>query len=407
MKRYYLIDHRVLFVFGYIFYLFTPYIVGVSEAFSGFPGIELYQGYFKLIPKDKLLIYMLITLSWLPAFFLGHFCYSLVKPYKRSLELFDATPLSRSVSYIGLLLLFVLMVFTFIARHSLFGGYGSYDVGARGKMSTLLVIFNFFLAYQLVCRQKVSLFLIAGTAITAFLLLSMGGRMYVIQTFIILLVYKTSFSPRRWKLHQMFAFLLITFLVGAAFGIWRMNAAFGIDKAAYSFMAEPVFTWFSTSTFLIGNDIPMLNMPWNFLSSFLNLVPNTIISFKPYLVSAQNMGYTYQSPLGADSIWTNVVINFGWLGSIGFMFLLGFLLNFFRHLSERKHFWAVFYMLVCGLLPFQFFRDGFYLLNKQLFFNFLLFPALILLVLKTIMYTQAFFKSPAPITTPAAGVNME
>ena len=407
MRRYYLVDHRILFVFGYFFYLFTPFIIGKSRVFQGFPGMELYQGFFKLIPPDKLQVYMLITMAWLPAFFLGHFCYKLIKPYKLSLELFPATPVSYSVSWVGLLLLFVLMAFTFIARHSLFGGYASYDVGARGKMSTLLVTFNFFLGYQLISRQKVSWYLIAGTAVTALLLLSMGGRMYVIQTFIILLIYKTSFSPRRWKLSGVIGFLSVAFLVGAAFGLWRMNASFGFDRAAYSFLAEPVFTWFSTSTFLISNEIPVINFPSNFLSSFLNLVPNTFISLKPYLVSAQGMGYTYQSPLGADSIWTNVVINFGWLGSMAFMFVLGFVLNGMRHLSERNHFWAVYYMLCCGLLPFQFFRDGFYILNKQLFFNFLLFPGLILLLLRTIIYAQAYLKIPLPVAASTGDINTE
>jgi hypothetical protein len=118
------------------------------------------------------------------------------------------------------------------------------------------------------------------------------------------------------------------------------------------------------------------------------MVPNTIISLKPFVVSTQQMGYVSQSPLGADSVWSTYVINFGAVGSFFFIFMTGFLLNFLRHMAERGRFWAVYYILVCGMLPFQFFRDGFYLINKQLFFNFLLFPALILLVMKTVLYLQ-------------------
>jgi|GEM_PF-733858 len=392
MKRYYLIDHKILFLFGYIFYLFSPYIVGVTQLFEGFPGIELYQGFFNRIPKDKLSDYLIITLSWLPAFFLGHFCYKLFKPFKRTLQPFPATASSYGVSYVAVVLIGVLILFCYLGRNSLFGGYGSYDISARGKMSTLLVAFNFFLLYQLITRQRVSWLLISGTLITAFLLLTMGGRMYVFQTFIIYLVYKTSFSIKRWKLYQIIGFAIAGFFVGSAFGVWRMGASFGVDRAFYSFLAEPTFTWFSTSTFLINNDIPKFNIPWNFATSFLNLVPNTIFSFQPYIVSAQGMGYNYENPLGADSVWTTYIINFGSYGSFVFVFVTGFILNFLRHLSEKSRFWAVYYILVCGMLPFQFFRDGFYLLNKQLFFNFLLFPALILLVLKTIIYLQRDFK---------------
>jgi hypothetical protein len=399
MRRYYLIDHKHLFLFGYLFYFLTPYLVGVNNLFPGFPGMELYQGFFQLIPEDKLVTYAWITLSWLPAFFMGHFCYKLLVPAKRSLQQFPATAASYGVSYVALLLWGVLLLFAWLGRHSLFGGYGSYDVGARGKISTLLVIFNFFLLYQLVSRQKVSWLLVSGALLTSFLLLSMGGRMYVFQTFIILLVYKTSFAANRWKARHIITFAFAGFIIGSSFGLWRMNSSFGLDKAAYSLLAEPTFTWFSTSTFLINNDIPVINMPLNFLTSFLNLVPNTVVSLKPYIVSAQGMGYEYQNPLGADSVWSTFVINFGSVGSFFFIFATGFMLCFLRHLSENNRFWAVYYILVCGMLPFQFFRDGFYIINKQLFFNFLLFPALILLLLKTIIYLQRGHQPQPPVQT--------
>lgn len=395
MKRYYLIDHKLLFVFGYFFYFLTPYIVGVNNLFEGFPGMELYMGFFEKIPDNKLQAYALITFCWLPAFFLGHFCFKLVKPYKKTLELFPASPTTHSISYVSLLLTGVLVLFAWLGRDSLFGGYRSYDIGARGKMSTLLVIFNFFLLYQLVTRQKLSWLLAIGTALTAFLLLTMGGRMYVFQTFLIVLIYKTSFATTRWNALQVLSFAFLGFIVGAAFGIWRSGETLGLTKAAYSFFAEPVFTWFSTSTFLIGNEIPMINFPTNFLTSFLNLVPNTFFSLRPYVVSAQGMGYTYLSPLGADSVWSTYIINFGAVGSCFFIFLTGFLLNFLRHLSESSRFWAVYYILVCGMLPFQFFRDGFYIINKQLFFNFLLLPGLILVIMKSVIWLQGKMSSRA------------
>ncbi|MBI3883103.1 MAG: hypothetical protein HY305_02520 [Sphingobacteriales bacterium] len=100
------------------------------------------------------------------------------------------------------------------------------------------------------------------------------------------------------------------------------------------------------------------------------------------------MGYFYLSPLGADSIWSTYVINFGAIGACIFMFITGFLLNFLRSLSESSRFWAAYYILICSTLPFQFFRDGFYIINKQLFFNFLLFPIFILFVLRLIRYAN-------------------
>ncbi|MEO6231964.1 MAG: O-antigen polymerase [Ferruginibacter sp.] len=392
MKRYYLVDHKILFLFGYVFYLFTPYIVGVSNMFEGLPGIELYQNFFKRIPEAKLINYAIITLLWLPAFYLGHLCFKLLKPYKRSLELFPANATSKGVDYVGVLLIFVLLLFAFISRNSILGGYGSYDVGARGKMSTLLVVFNFFLTYQLISKQNLSWLLVIGTAITALLLLSMGGRMYVMQTFIIFLIYKTSFASRPFKLLHITGFAILVFLLISFVGIWRMNTSFSIEMAAYSLFAEPVFTWVSTTTFLASNEIHLFNIPLNFMTSFFNLVPNTFFSLQPYTVSTSQMVVDYQSPLGADSVWTNIVINFGSIGSLFFLFITGFILNFLRHTSETSRFGAVYYMMTCAILPFQFFRDGFYLLNKQLFFNFLILPVIVLICLKTVQYVQALLQ---------------
>ncbi|MBC7850755.1 MAG: oligosaccharide repeat unit polymerase, partial [Chitinophagaceae bacterium] len=273
-----------------------------------------------------------------------------------------------------------------LARNSLFGGYGSYDIGARGKLSTLLIIFNFFLLYQLVSKQKLSMFLVAGTILGCLFLLSMGGRMYVFQTFVVLLVFKTSFSQARWKTGKLLIFIFSGLLIGAAFGLWRMGSSLGVEKAAYSFFAEPTFTWFSTISYLSSNEVPLLSFPSNFITSFLNLVPNTFFSFKPYIVSTASMVNDYQNPLGADSVWSTFVINFGSLGSCIFLCVTGFILNYLRHLSAQSRFMAVYYIMVCGMLPFQFFRDGFYILNKQLFFNFLLLPAILLGVTNLVLF---------------------
>src|SRR5215475_10101341 len=139
MKRYYLIDHKILFLFGYIFYLFVPYYVGTRHLFEGYPGMELFKSYFDLIPADKLTSYFLITLSWLPAFYLGHFLLRFIVPYKRPLHLFDGSTTAKGISVIAIFLFFLLIIFVWLGRHSLFAGYKSYDVGTRGKFSTLMV----------------------------------------------------------------------------------------------------------------------------------------------------------------------------------------------------------------------------------------------------------------------------
>ena len=387
-KRYYLIDHRILFLFGYLFYLVVPVAAGMLKGFEQYPGMDIYHAFFSLIPQDRLSQYLLIILLWPLAFYAGHLTFSLIRPYKKTLHRFPADYVSRSTTWVAYALFLILILFMWLARGSLAGNYQSYDSAARGKLSTLLMVYDFFLLYQWVTKQKVDPILIAGLVLNALFLLYLGGRLYVFQTFTIVLIFMTSFAERRWKVRHILLLGAVGFVAGSLTGVWRMGYAYTIDKAAYTFFAEPVFTWFSTGTFLISNDIPMFGFPTNFLTSFFNLVPNTVVKLQGFVVTPQNMGYRYLSLLGADSIWTTSVVNFGAIGSLFFIYITGFLLHFFRAKSESNRFWAVYYILLCGLLPFQFFRDSFAILNKQIFFNFLFLPALVLFVLRLIQYVQ-------------------
>jgi uncharacterized membrane protein len=282
----------------------------------------------------------------------------------------------------------VMILFAFLARHSLLGGYASYDVGARGKLSTLLMIASFFWIYDRVTNQRHSFLLSVVIGLTALMLLSMGGRMYVFHLVIVIVVFKTSLSSRQWGLGKVALFLMVGMIAGSVVGLLRMGVQPGFWFGLYSFFAEPAFTWFSVMTYLSNNEVAAFQWPANFFSSFLNLVPNTILKVKPYLVSLESMADGYRNPLGADSIWTNLVINFGSVGSVIFIFMTGGLLALLKKMAGLKRFWAAYYLMVCGMIPFQFFRDGFYILNKQLFFNFLLFPLLVLLLLRLMLVVR-------------------
>ncbi|MHA4807448.1 O-antigen polymerase [Flavitalea flava] len=392
-NRYYLIDHKVLFLTGFFFYLICPYILGINGAFSDYPGVGLFQQSFQRIPPDRLQSYMLITLSWIPAFFLGHFFFKFFIPGKRALRLYPADFTTRAVTYLAIPLFFVLVLFVYVSRGSLFGSFETYDVGQRGKLSTLVILYDFFLIYQLVSKQKISFLLASGTILNALFLLLAGGRLTALQCCLVFLLYKTSFAPKRWTGLSILAFALAGFLVGSFIGISRVGAGFSFERAFFSLAAEPLFTWFSTNTFLASNAIPLFNMPFNFMTSFFNLVPNTLFHARQFVVSVPAMGYTYENPFGADSLWTNLVINFGAWGSFLFVFITGFMLNFLRHLSENNRFWSVYYILVCAMLPFEFFRTGFFILNKELFFNFLFLPGVILFLIRLINWFQNSLES--------------
>jgi hypothetical protein len=388
MSRKFLLDHRLMFLFGYFFYLATPVFVGYTKVFADLPGVDLYLAFFDQVPREQLQTYFIITASWLPAFFAGDLVVRLFSPLRARPVRFRQDGQSRSLWLIAIVLSLAFLAFAYLSRASLFGGYASYDIAARGKLSTLLMVLTFFLMYDRVTDQSHSFLIPLLTLLTAVLLLSMGGRMYVFQVFIVILVYKTSLAKRKWGAGRLILFLLSGFVLGAILGAWRMGLRPDALLGVYSFLAEPAFTWFSVMTYLSNNDLVAFSWPGNFLSSFLNLVPNTLLTVKPYLVSLESMARGYQNPLGADSIWTNLVINFGSIGSAVFMFCTGGLFALLKQMAGYRRFWAVYYLMVCGVIPFQFFRDGFYLLHKQLLFNFLLFPAAVLLMLRLLLLLQ-------------------
>lgn len=397
------IDHRLLFLVGYIFYFITPVIAGKLKIFSGHPGISLYQGFFNRIPTSALNQYYLITASWLIAFFLGHFAFKFYnKNHNIQTHKFDKTSTDTVIPLLATGLFIILFIFTFLSRSSLLGGYASYDISARGKMSSLLVLYSYFLSYTLLTKNGKSLLLTIGLVITAILLLSMGGRLYVFQALVVFLVYKTSFAETKWKFWHILPMLALGFVAGGLAGVWRLGQSTTIGRMLYSFFAEPIFTWFSTASFLVNNEIPVVNFPANFITSFINIIPNTTISLTPYIVSTQSMVKGYESPLGADSLWTNAIINFGMLGSILFFFITGFLLHLLKHSSQKSKVWAVYYLMICGIIPFQLFRDGFYLIHKQVYFNFLILPGLIILMMKLVLLVQdkTFQKQPPKLSVP-------
>jgi hypothetical protein len=383
------IDHRILFLAGFIFYFLTPVVAGRFNFFSGHPGIILYQDFFQMIPTGKLNQYFLITTSWLVAFFIGDYVFKFTRKNNNiNLQKFQKTSTDTVIPLLAAGLFVILIIFTFLSRNSILGGYSSYDISARGKMSSLLVLYSYFLTHTLLTKNCKSVLLISGLLVTALLLLSMGGRLYVFQTLVVFIVYKTSFSEKRWKFWQLLPLLAIGFLAGGLAGVWRLGQSSSVERILYSFFAEPIFTWISTASFLVNNSIPIVNFPSNFITSFINIIPNTTISLTPYIISTQAMVKGYQSPLGADSLWTNVIINFGIAGSIFFFFITGFLLHWLKFLSQKSRSWAVYYLMICGIIPFQLFRDGFYLLHKQIYFNFLLLPALIILMMKLVLLIQ-------------------
>ena len=142
-------------------------------------------------------------------------------------------------------------------------------------------------------------------------------------------------------------------------------------------IAEPSFTWISAISMYHLNDLPLFSLPYNFISSFINFIPSALMPEKGELISEITMNY--DSPFGATSFLISLIDNFGIIGSLLAVCLLGFLLTQIR-LHWQTVFGKSYYYCVCGIIPFQLFRDGIEDINKQFFSNLIIVPCLIIFV---------------------------
>lgn len=283
---------------------------------------------------------------------------------------------------------FLIGQYTIISNsNNLFKGYQvDYDTDFMGSIATLNTFFLFFLLYNKGKEQKdsgsrfIELYLILSILEFSVVLLGLGSRMYIMVPLISYIIYLIDHQKISFKKLFFRGILIILFLLGV--GIWRLgDTNFSIDALLYIGVAEPVFTWISAESMFSMNNLPLLAFPSNFLTSFINFIPTILLPDKTDYIT--QLTILYDSPLGATNILVSLIGNFGLLGSCFALFCLGFLLSFIR-IQGTSLFLKTYYYCLCGILPFQLFRDNISIVNKMLFYNFLIFPFIFLLIEKFI-----------------------
>ena len=109
-----------------------------------------------------------------------------------------------------------------------------------------------------------------------------------------------------------------------------------------------------------SNELPLIAMPYNSFFFFefcsYSIIPNKAEFIQPITLN-------YDNPFGATSLLVSLIANFGILGSCFVLFLLGFFLTSLR-LNGRTLFTKTYYYCICGIIPFQLFRDSIPIVNK-------------------------------------------
>jgi|SaaInl8_200m_RNA_FD_contig_123_4447_length_8110_multi_9_in_2_out_1_3 hypothetical protein len=376
--------HIKLFLFGFIFYLLVPLLIGYTGYFEALPGMENWHKDFSGLTQSKIITYILIIFSYLVSFIFGSYSIYLFKTKKDKINFGAKRQLhGTNLLLIGLIFLIFVIFITKNNYNILFTGYTTYKSSVLASLATVNIVSLFFIYYSIFYKLKrynMYIFLVI-LIVTSILLLGLGSRMYVLIPIISMFVYRVNYSDNKWIIKHLFIYLLIA-LVGLLYiGVWRSNSDVSIEFMAYIFFAEPVFTWWSTISFLNNNVINTIDIPLNYLSSFLNMLPSFIFEDKSLYIIRLNEKFIYEKPLGAQNIFVSIQGNFGWLLGSVYMFFMGLYFSVVFYLSKKYILFRIYYILIISILPFQYYRDAFSIINKQLYWNMFIVPILIISML--------------------------
>lgn len=348
------LSHIHLFFIGWLYYLLLPLVAvrfGLYHSINGFQIMDRYS-----TPND---------LSWAIMFLyitLFLFCYILGTYIPRCLPrlLKIEKPIKKKT---GLLILFygiMLVSSTLSVRESLFKGYTEgTDIFLVGPIAALQMA----LLLQYLAAKSSSMpytrWVLILLVCSSIILLSMGGRLYVLITGIALYFYWWKWSAKRRGARRLSIFMLVVSpLFLASIGMLRMGY-FDISLFDYAILVESWYTSISAFTFMSGNSWSLIDYPSDFLCSFLNIVPTPLWPdkglFQPALIDSH---IQFEAPFGGISIVVSTIGNFGYIGGLIFVTFVGYMIE---SLHKKSHtvLGRALYCYISSLLPFMFFRDPF------------------------------------------------
>lgn len=365
--------HNYLFLFGFIYYLICPILVGHGEYLDDFPGMHLFYDCFPDASRIRY-YYCLISLLFL-FFYLGSFSALLFR--KSSSKEVNYTTCSKGVNNWMLFAIILINQYViFSNRQYLFTGYTSgYSTDFLGKIATLNCLYLFLFLYLKELNSNNLQKIVFATLLieNSMVLIGSGSRMFVLIPIVSFLVYLL--DTKRIAIKRLFVVSSIVLVFFLVVGVVRQgNTVTGIELLVYIGVAEPVFTWISAGSFMISNPtIHLLDFPSNFIGTFINFIPTFLFPNKADYIT--RVPYMYETPLGASSILVNMYGNFGLLATPIMFFIGGFLLSVIRY--DKRPFFRIFYYCCCGVIPFILFRD-LQSANKILLTSCCAYPAILL-----------------------------
>ncbi len=366
------VNHVLLFSLGFFIYWVLPIMLGLLRLFQDAPAMALWYQIFDAIPETVLAVYLLVCLLCYFCFGAGSLaCGALF--VNRAVE-YREIVFDRQLLNIPLVAgVIIACIYAFVLRDQLFKGYTTDSIyldtetrGAFTASSTFLlsVAMTYTVKWEETIRARLPFFRIilnrffVAYFVVALLVLSLGGRLYLLSAVLMLLVYRTVYF-RRFRLQAALGLAaLVIGLIGLA-GLGRQGINVSLGDLVLNLFVEPLFNSFSLIHFLAYGSLELLKFPIFLLSSLVNLVPTALFPGKlGFIANPEDYGYVAFSPIGALNSFFSFMINFGVIGTMLAFFFFSLWLQ--RLKTQRQTVLSkTVYVMVCGWLATSFFRDNF------------------------------------------------
>lgn len=362
-----------VFLFGFIYYLITPFIS--LNFFADYSLISAALPYINLNSFD--FYYWLDVIFILFFFILGYRVSKRIKINRYSyLDNFNNYKIIPLLVFFLLFIYYLFITLKVISSGLMFSGYATYDIEILGPASTLIfttVFFYNFFKKPLIKKLFLILFFLSSIN-----LLGLGSRMYFTISLITIILGYISLNRSLLTSIKLYLFssIFVIFIVGI--GVWRNSEKIGAEALVSIFLAEPLFTSISGILYIENsNGRPIFSIPTDLIASMINFIPSIFYPNKVELIDSIVYDVNKEAPFGASSLILNLYSNFGFFYPL-YLIFIGFYLGVIKRKANYSNFYRAVYFSTLPTLVFHFYREGFITFFKIIFFNGLVFPAIVL-----------------------------
>ena len=196
--------------------------------------------------------------------------------------------------------------------------------------------------------------------ILCILLSSLGTRSLLVASIIIYLSLYTCFCKNMSPVSTTI-FVVIIILVSHYIMMFRIGAKYwhiynyNYSTVSQFLISDPLNISFSLWDYLQKYEIYYLNFPISLISHIIGLIPSFIFPTKnEYYVDYNSIGYIFNFEQGTVSSFISLMINFGLIGSIIFLFSISYSLCWLK--KQNKQPYITMYVMTCGWIGISFFR---------------------------------------------------